>query len=117
MTTTDHPHVHTVVNPATEQRVADVPLTDLAGTDAAVAAAHEAFQSWRAVAPGERAALLRRFAAVVANFSNEPVTFMEKDQRPKLLFSDSAQSVGLVGPTRTTLKGSYVAPAKSAAAP
>jgi betaine-aldehyde dehydrogenase len=55
----------TVVNPATEQAVVDVPLTDLAGTDAAIAAAHEAFQSWRAVAPGERAALLRRFAAVV----------------------------------------------------
>ena len=43
----------------------DVPLTDLAGTDAAIAAAHEAFPSWRAVAPGERATLLRRFAAVV----------------------------------------------------
>ena len=43
----------------------DVPLTDLAGTDAAIAASHEAFQSWRAVAPGERATLLRRFAAVV----------------------------------------------------
>ena len=28
-------------------------------------ASHEAFQSWKAVAPGERAALLRRFAAVV----------------------------------------------------
>ena len=28
-------------------------------------ASHEAFQSWRDVAPGERAALLRRFAAVV----------------------------------------------------
>ena len=55
----------TVVNPATEQAVVDVPLTDQAGTDAAVAAAHEAFQTWRAVAPGERAALLRRFAAVV----------------------------------------------------
>ena len=55
----------TVVNPATEQAVVDVPLTDLAGTDAAISAAHEAFQSWRAVAPGERAALLRRFAAVV----------------------------------------------------
>ena len=55
----------TVINPATEQPVVDVPLTDLAGTDAAIAASHEAFQTWRGVAPGERAALLRRFAAVV----------------------------------------------------
>jgi acyl-CoA reductase-like NAD-dependent aldehyde dehydrogenase len=55
----------TLVNPATEQPIGKVPLTDLAGTDAAIAAAHEAFASWRAVSPGERAALLRRFAAVV----------------------------------------------------
>ena len=55
----------TVINPATEQPVVDVPLADLAATDAAIAASHEAFQSWKAVAPGERAALLRRFAAVV----------------------------------------------------
>jgi acyl-CoA reductase-like NAD-dependent aldehyde dehydrogenase len=55
----------TVVNPATEQPVVDVPLTDLAGTDAAIAASHEAFASWREVAPGERATLLRRFAAMV----------------------------------------------------
>ena len=55
----------TVVNPATEQAVVDVPLTDLAGADAAIAAAHEAFQTWRHLAPGERATLLRRFAAVV----------------------------------------------------
>ncbi|HEX5089116.1 MAG TPA: aldehyde dehydrogenase family protein [Nocardioides sp.] len=61
----------TVVNPATEQPVVDVPLTDLAGTDAAIAAAHEAFRSWRAVAPGERAALLRRFAAVVDAHNEE----------------------------------------------
>ena len=39
--------------------------TDLAGTDAAIEASHEAFPTWRDVAPGERAALLRRFAAVV----------------------------------------------------
>jgi acyl-CoA reductase-like NAD-dependent aldehyde dehydrogenase len=55
----------TLVNPATEQPIGKVSLTDLAGTDAAIAAAHEAFASWRAVSPGDRAALLRRFAAVV----------------------------------------------------
>jgi acyl-CoA reductase-like NAD-dependent aldehyde dehydrogenase len=55
----------TLVNPATEQPIGEVPLTDLAGTDDAIAAAHEAFTSWRAVSPGDRAALLRRFAAVV----------------------------------------------------
>jgi len=63
--TTTSTSTFTVINPATEQPVVDVPLADLAATNAAIAASHEAFQSWKAVAPGERAALLRRFAAVV----------------------------------------------------
>jgi len=61
----------TVINPATEEPVADVPLTDQAGTDAAIEAAHAAFPSWRGVAPGERARLLRRFAAVVEEHIDE----------------------------------------------
>ncbi|MDH2415739.1 aldehyde dehydrogenase family protein [Nocardioides sp. CER19] len=56
---------HTVVNPATEQPIVDVPLASVDDADAAIEAAHEAFHSWKAVAPGERARLLRRFAAVV----------------------------------------------------
>jgi acyl-CoA reductase-like NAD-dependent aldehyde dehydrogenase len=63
--------IHTVINPATEQPVVDVPLTDLAGTDAAIQAAHDAFRAWRDVAPGERARLLRRFAAVVEEHVEE----------------------------------------------
>jgi len=57
--------VHTVLNPATARPVTDVPLTTLEQADVAIERAHEAFTSWRGVAPGERAALLRRFAAVV----------------------------------------------------
>lgn len=58
-------HLHQVVNPATEELVTEVPLATLADTDAAIAQAHEAFPAWRALAPGERARLLRRFAALV----------------------------------------------------
>lgn len=58
-------HLHQVVNPATEELVTEVPLATLADTDAAIARAHEAFPAWRALAPGERARLLRRFAALV----------------------------------------------------
>ena len=57
--------VHTVLNPATARPVTDVPLTTLEQADVAIERSHEAFTSWRGVAPGERAALLRRFAAVV----------------------------------------------------
>lgn len=44
-----------------------------------------------------------RSAAVIANFANEPLTFLERD-RKRLAFSDSAMSVGLAGPSRATLK-------------
>lgn len=57
--------LHTVVNPATARAVTDVRLATEADTDAAIAAADNAFTSWRAVAPGERATLLRRFGDVV----------------------------------------------------
>jgi acyl-CoA reductase-like NAD-dependent aldehyde dehydrogenase len=57
--------VYTVVNPATEKPVTDVPLASVEDTDALVERAHRAFPAWRDVAPGERARLLRRFAAVV----------------------------------------------------
>jgi acyl-CoA reductase-like NAD-dependent aldehyde dehydrogenase len=55
-----------VVNPATEQVIATVPLTTLTETDAAIERAHSATESWRAVAPADRARLLRRFADAVA---------------------------------------------------
>ena len=63
--------VYTIVNPATEKPVVDVTLTELPATDAAIEAAHEAFQRWRTVAPGDRATLLRRFAAVVDDHVEE----------------------------------------------
>lgn len=62
---------YTVVNPATAQPVVDVTLADVAQTDAAIEAAHEAFLAWRSMAPGERATLLRRFAAVVDDHIEE----------------------------------------------
>ncbi|WP_395657954.1 aldehyde dehydrogenase family protein [Nocardioides sp.] len=63
MTTT--PVTHLVINPATGTPVTELPLASLADADAAIEAAHAAFPAWRALPPGERAALLRRFAAVV----------------------------------------------------
>jgi len=54
-----------VRDPATEQVLTSVPSFGVAETDAAVEAACRAFPAWRAVAPGDRARLLRRFAEVV----------------------------------------------------
>jgi betaine-aldehyde dehydrogenase len=55
----------TVINPATEQVVRTVDLLDAAAVDDAVARAKDAQKLWAAVAPAERAAGLRSFAAVV----------------------------------------------------
>jgi acyl-CoA reductase-like NAD-dependent aldehyde dehydrogenase len=55
----------TVINPATEEVVRSVASTSAEETDAAIARAQAAFPAWRAVSPGDRAKLLRRFAAAV----------------------------------------------------
>ncbi|MCX4386069.1 aldehyde dehydrogenase family protein [Micromonospora peucetia] len=54
-----------VVDPATGEVLGKVPSTSVGETDAAIGRAHVAFERWRGVAPGERARVLRRFAAVV----------------------------------------------------
>lgn len=56
---------YTVVNPATEDPVTTVTLTSARQADAAIERAAAAQAAWRAVAPGDRARLLRRFAAEV----------------------------------------------------
>jgi acyl-CoA reductase-like NAD-dependent aldehyde dehydrogenase len=61
----------TVVNPATEQPLAELPEAGIAEADAAVAAARAAFPTWRAVTPSERARLLRRLAALVEERGEE----------------------------------------------
>jgi acyl-CoA reductase-like NAD-dependent aldehyde dehydrogenase len=55
----------TVINPATEAVVTTVDLYDESATDAAIARSRRAFESWRRVSPGDRARLLREFAATV----------------------------------------------------
>ena len=60
MTTT-----HDVINPATEALVRSVELATVEEADAAIARASAAGPAWRAVAPGDRALLLRRFSDLV----------------------------------------------------
>jgi acyl-CoA reductase-like NAD-dependent aldehyde dehydrogenase len=57
--------VFTVLNPATEEPVAEVEQTSADAADAAIARAMAVQPAWRKVAPGERAALLRAFADVI----------------------------------------------------
>ena len=61
----------TVVNPATEETIATLESAGVEETDAAVARAQAAFPGWRAVAPNERARLLRRLATLVEEHLDE----------------------------------------------
>src|SRR5215210_2281764 len=55
-----------VLEPATEAVLAEVPRAGAEETDAAVARAKAAYPAWRAVAPGDRAALLHGLADTLA---------------------------------------------------
>jgi acyl-CoA reductase-like NAD-dependent aldehyde dehydrogenase len=55
-----------VVEPATEEVLAELPHAGVGETDAAVARAKAAFPQWRAIAPAERAEIMRRIAAALA---------------------------------------------------
>ena len=63
--------IYQVINPATESIVTDVDLADLAAVDAAIEKADRAFKTWRTIAPGERAKLLRAFSQEVTNHRQE----------------------------------------------
>ncbi|MBA3587363.1 MAG: gamma-aminobutyraldehyde dehydrogenase [Chloroflexi bacterium] len=54
-----------VINPATEQEIAQVPKGDVADVDRAVAAARAAFATWSQTTPAERATALHKFADAI----------------------------------------------------
>ncbi|GGK81879.1 aldehyde dehydrogenase family protein [Streptomyces flaveus] len=58
-------HELQVLNPATEEVIATVPAAGAEDVDSAVVRAAKAQSGWAALAPGERARLLRRFAVAV----------------------------------------------------
>jgi betaine-aldehyde dehydrogenase len=63
--------VTAIVNPASEETIAEVEAAGAEETDAAVARARDAFPGWRAVAPADRARLLRRLATLVEEHGEE----------------------------------------------
>jgi betaine-aldehyde dehydrogenase len=60
-----------VIEPATEETLAELPHAGVEETDAAVARAKAAFPAWRAVAPGDRARMLRAIADGIAARAQE----------------------------------------------
>ena len=84
----------TVLNPATEETIAELPEVGVGETDAAVAAAQAAFPAWRAVTPADRARLLRRLAASVEEHAEE-LALLETRNVGKPI-ADSRGEVGMV---------------------
>jgi acyl-CoA reductase-like NAD-dependent aldehyde dehydrogenase len=60
-----------VINPATEEAIAEIEQAGPEDVDAAVEAAATALPRWRTVAPGDRARLLRRMAGLVEEHAEE----------------------------------------------
>jgi acyl-CoA reductase-like NAD-dependent aldehyde dehydrogenase len=61
----------TVLNPATEEPIAELEQAGAEGADEAVARAKEAYPAWRAIAPADRGRLLRRLAGLVEEHGEE----------------------------------------------
>jgi len=61
----------TVINPATEEPIAEVPKGTVADVDRAVDAARTAFEEWSQTTPGERSMMLWRFAQKIEDNAAE----------------------------------------------
>jgi acyl-CoA reductase-like NAD-dependent aldehyde dehydrogenase len=83
-----------VVNPATEEPIAELEQAGVEEADAAVARAKVAFPAWRAVTPSDRARLLRRLAGLVEE-NGEELARIETRNVGKPI-SDSRGEVGMV---------------------
>jgi acyl-CoA reductase-like NAD-dependent aldehyde dehydrogenase len=67
----NEPGLTVVRNPATGEEITTVPALSEPEVDAAIERAAGAFEAWKVVAPGDRARLLRRFAAAVDAHTEE----------------------------------------------
>ena len=84
----------TVLNPATEEPIAELEAAGVEETDAAVVRAKKAFPAWRAVAPADRARLLRRLATLIEE-KHEELSRLESRNAGKPI-SGARGEVGMV---------------------
>ncbi|HSS32254.1 MAG TPA: aldehyde dehydrogenase family protein [Solirubrobacterales bacterium] len=83
-----------VIEPATEQVMAELPRAGVEEADAAVAAAKAAFPAWRAVAPADRATLMRRLADAIEERSEELVVLEARNAGKPI--GDARGEIGMV---------------------
>jgi acyl-CoA reductase-like NAD-dependent aldehyde dehydrogenase len=87
----------TVVEPATEQVLAELPRAGVEDADAAVARAKAAYPAWRAVAPADRARLLHRLADALSE-RQEELAVLEARNAGKPI-GDARGEMGMVADT------------------
>jgi acyl-CoA reductase-like NAD-dependent aldehyde dehydrogenase len=83
-----------VLEPATEQVLAEIPRAGAEEADAAVARAKAAYPAWRAVAPADRARILHRLADALAA-AHEELSVLEARNAGKPI-GDARGEIGMV---------------------
>jgi acyl-CoA reductase-like NAD-dependent aldehyde dehydrogenase len=83
-----------VIEPATEQVMAEVPRAGIEETDAAVERAERAFRYWRAVAPAERSALLHRLTDAIEAHADQLATLEARNVGKPI--ADARDEIGMV---------------------
>src|ERR671935_2319110 len=83
-----------VIEPATEQVLAEVPQAGAEDADAAIARAKAAFPAWRDVAPGDRGKVLRRIASAIEDQVEELARLEARNVGKPI--SDARGEVGMV---------------------
>src|SRR5437868_89362 len=84
----------TVIEPATEEVLEEVPRAGIAETDAAVARAKAAYPAWRAVSPTDRSRLLHRLASALDE-RHEELAVLEARNAGKPI-ADARGEMGMV---------------------
>lgn len=81
-----------VIDPSSEESIATISLGGVADTDAAVAAAARAFESWSVSSKEERLALLRRILEVYKRRSDEMGDVISREMGAPISMAKTAQS-------------------------
>ena len=87
-----------VIEPATEQVLAEIPRAGVEDADAAVARAKAAYPAWRAVAPADRARLLHRLADALDEHARGARRVLEARNAGKPI-GDARGEIGMVADT------------------
>ncbi|MDQ2939035.1 MAG: aldehyde dehydrogenase family protein [Actinomycetota bacterium] len=83
-----------IIEPATEQVLAEVPSAGAEDVDAAVAHANDAFPAWRAVKPADRSELLHRLATAIEERLEDLATLEARNAGKPI--GDARGEIGMV---------------------